>query len=121
LSCTRVALLGLAALLPAVVTCGGDSTGPQVPTALNLVSGDGQAGVVGQAVANPLVVKVADANGSGVPGVTVTWAITSGGGSLGATTGTSDATGLWRRGLSARQPEHKRSPQVWPDCRPFQQ
>jgi len=90
---TRLALLLLAGLLPAVITCGGDSTGPQLPAALNLVSVNGQSGVVGQALANPLVVKVVDAAGAGVPGVSVAWSVTSGGGALSAATTTTNAAG----------------------------
>lgn len=89
---TRLALLLLVGLLPAAITCS-DSTGPQVPVALNLVSGSGQTGVVGQGLPSPLVVKVVDAAGAGVPGVSVAWSVTSGGGSLSAAITTTDAVG----------------------------
>jgi len=102
---TRLALLALAGLLPAVITCGGDSTGPQLPAALNLVSGDGQTGVFGQALPSPLVVKVVDASGAGVQGVPVTWSVASGGGSVSPSSSTTDAQGLasttWTLGLIA--------------------
>ena len=79
---TRLALLALAGLLPAVMTCGGDSTGPSVPAAVSRAGGDGQSAAVGQALSSPLVVKVVDASGSAVQGVAVTWAVASGGGSF---------------------------------------
>jgi alpha-tubulin suppressor-like RCC1 family protein len=89
----RLALLLLVGLIPAAITCGGDSTGPQLPAALNLVSGNGQSGTVGQALPNPLVVKLVDASGAGVPGVTMLWSAMSGGGALSAATMTTDAVG----------------------------
>ncbi len=61
---------------------------------LNLVSGNGQSGTVSQALSSPLVVKVTDANGIPVSGVTVTFAVTAGGGSLNATTVTTNGQGL---------------------------
>jgi hypothetical protein len=53
-----------------------------VPTALMLVSGNGQTGTVGQALPRPLVVKAVDLSGAGVPGVFVTWKVTGGGGGV---------------------------------------
>ncbi len=50
------------------------------PDRMLLVSGDDQRAVVNQEVAASLVVRVEDAFGNPVPGVTVSWAITSGGG-----------------------------------------
>ena len=102
---TRLALIALAGLLPAVMTCGGDSTGPSLPAALSRVGGDGQSAAVGQALSSPLVVKVVDASGSAVQGVAVTWAVASGGGSLSPSSSTTDAQGLasttWTLGLIA--------------------
>jgi hypothetical protein len=60
---------------------------------LLVVSGDSQTAKVGSALAMPLVVAVKDANGNGVAGVTVTFAVTAGGGSLSATMATTGATG----------------------------
>ncbi|MGD1047974.1 MAG: Ig-like domain-containing protein, partial [Candidatus Krumholzibacteriaceae bacterium] len=50
------------------------------PDRMILVSGNNQRAVVDQEVASPLVVVVQDAFGNPVPGVTVSWAITKGGG-----------------------------------------
>ncbi|HEY1333677.1 MAG TPA: Ig-like domain-containing protein, partial [Myxococcaceae bacterium] len=46
---------------------------------LELVSGDAQVGSVGTALAEPLVVRVTDALGNPVGGVTVGWSVTGGG------------------------------------------
>ena len=46
---------------------------------LVLVSGDGQTGSVGAALADPLVVRVVDPLGNPVAGQTVTWSVTGGG------------------------------------------
>jgi hypothetical protein len=52
---------------------------PTVPAEIEMVSGDGQNGVIGQPLADPLVVVVKDENGNGVPGVEVQWAAAGGG------------------------------------------
>jgi trimeric autotransporter adhesin len=46
---------------------------------MSIVSGNSQAGVVGTALAAPLVLKVADSTGAGVPGVYVSFAISPAG------------------------------------------
>ena len=66
----------------------------QTPTTLSLVSGDSQTGTVGTALANPFVVRVTDANGDPVAGVTVTFAVTAGAGTLTAIQVDTDAQGL---------------------------
>ena len=58
---------------------------PGIPMAIALSSGNGQAGAVNTALAAPLVVAVQDSFGNVVPAVTVTWTVTSGGGSVPAT------------------------------------
>ena len=67
----------------------------RVPTTLTKVSGDAQTGASGTALANPFVVEVKD--GATTPktfeGVPVTFAITGGGGTLSATSVSTDATG----------------------------
>lgn len=52
------------------------------PAALTMVSGNGQSGPAGQPLASPFVVRVTDATGAPVSGVSVTFAVTSGGGTL---------------------------------------
>ncbi len=53
-----------------------------VPTVLAAVSGDGQSGFGGGPLADPLVVEVLDQFGDPLPGVAVTFAIVTGGGSI---------------------------------------
>jgi len=54
-----------------------------VPSALTIVSGNGQNATVGELLTQPLIVRVTSADGVGVSGVAVRWAIVSGGGELG--------------------------------------
>jgi hypothetical protein len=42
---------------------------------MSLVSGGGQSAVVGMDLPAPVVLKIADSTGTGVPGVTVTFAV----------------------------------------------
>lgn len=77
----------------------------QTPAAVVKVSGDQQTGTVGQALAQPLVVRVNDANGNGIPSLRVNFAITQGDGTLGAAADTTDVNGqaqtTWTLGQSA--------------------
>ncbi len=61
---------------------------------LVLQSGSGQSGIVGTTLASPLVARVAASDGVGVSGVTVNFAVASGGGSVGSSSAVSDANGL---------------------------
>lgn len=61
---------------------------------LVLASGDGQAGGLGTPLTNPLVVRTTDDFGNTVANVVVTFAISSGSGTLSAPTATSNALGL---------------------------
>ena len=75
-------LTGVACLLAAA--CSDDETGPapRVPASLAVHGGDGQAGVAGRPVADPVLVRVTGADGEGVAGVSVTFQATRGGGSV---------------------------------------
>lgn len=66
---------------------------PGPPASLVAVSGGGQAASLGATLPFPLVVKVTDTYGNALPGVAVTWAVTSGGGSLDATTTATNTEG----------------------------
>lgn len=68
--------------LLAAGACSGDGTSPPVPAALEAVGGGGQVGLVGAALGDPLVVRVRDASGTGVAGVTVSFAVVRGGGNV---------------------------------------
>jgi hypothetical protein len=63
------------------------------PSTIALLSGDGQSGAGGTALAAPLRVKITDNNGNPVENVSVTWTA-NGGGSVSATTTGSDAQGI---------------------------
>lgn len=80
----------IAALLATAAACRRDSqeppTGPPgPPEVIGIVSGNGQLGAVDRPQLESFVVRVTDINGTPVQGVTVTWEVASGGGSLAAT------------------------------------
>lgn len=62
------------------------------PVAIVVVSGDAQRAPSGTALPAPLVVQLTDSNGNPTSGVTVTWTITAGGGTITASSVT-DASG----------------------------
>ena len=57
------------------------------------VSGDDQSGAPGQELGQPLVVRLVDKDGNGVPGRAVSWVIGIGGGSVGSASTTTDDDG----------------------------
>jgi plastocyanin len=76
--------------------CGGyGSTEPAGPPAqLEKSEGDGQNWYFGNALPVAYEVVVRDANGRGVSGVTVTWSVTAGGGSVDPATSVTNADGV---------------------------
>src|SRR5690349_7706128 len=77
--------------------CGGDAGGPVdhgSPVALVPVSGMDQSALVGQALPNPVVVRVVDASAHPVPGQIVNFVVTSGGGHVFAGAAITNASGL---------------------------
>jgi subtilisin family serine protease len=66
---------------------------PATPAVLALDTGDRQTGIVGQPLADSLVVVVRDAFGNPSPGVSVNWSVTAGAGSLSASAVTTGAAG----------------------------
>jgi len=62
-------------------------------TAIAVVSGSNQSGTAGQPLASPFIVQVNNASGSPVSGVSVTFAVTSGGGTLSTTSATTNSSG----------------------------
>lgn len=89
---------------------GGDSpapTGPSTPTppasntptTVSVVAGDGQTGEAGARLPNALSVLVRNASGSPVSGVAVEFSVDSGGGSLAATTATTNGDGIATSGM----------------------
>ncbi len=75
------------------ITGGGGGGGPGPAATISIVSGNNQTGTVGQPLANPFVVKVTDSNNNSVPGVSVTFTVTSGGGRLSNIASTTDSQG----------------------------
>ena len=69
------------------------AVGQAIPDTLTRVSGDGQEGTVGEALAEPFVVSVLDEDGATIAGAVVTFSVTAGGGTLSAATATTDANG----------------------------
>ena len=65
----------------------------RTPTTLVKISGDSQQGTPGTALAQPFVVEVQDGESAAFAGVPVTFAVTAGGGTLSATSTTTDANG----------------------------
>ncbi len=62
--------------------------------ALSKQSGDNQTGAIGAALAQPIVVRVLNADGSPASGVTIAWGTPSGGGSLSSSSPSTNAQGL---------------------------
>ncbi|HEU5262395.1 MAG TPA: Ig-like domain-containing protein [Gemmatimonadales bacterium] len=98
-----------------IVATSGTLTGQATVTVAQLtaqlvkVSGDAQTDTVGQQLPNPLVVQANDANGNPVPGVSVSFQVTQGGGSLSALSGPTIASGRtqarWSIGTTAGAPQ----------------
>ena len=70
------------------------TSSPGPASKMAVFSGDAQQGAPGSTLPNPLSVRVVDAGGNPKPGVAVTFAVTSGGGSLSSTAATTDANGV---------------------------
>src|SRR5437899_1605471 len=67
---------------------------PGPPATMSKFSGDNLTGQVSTALQTPHVVLIADAHGNPVPGVSVTWAAATGGGSVQPVVSTTDHNGL---------------------------
>jgi adhesin/invasin len=63
------------------------------PSRIRIVSGNDQSGQVGTQLAADLVVVVEDDHGNAVPGATVTWQVTGGGGSVAPASSSTSANG----------------------------
>jgi hypothetical protein len=66
----------------ALLSCGGESTGPPVPSDIRLVSGEGQTALVGSALPAPVVVQVVTSGGEALAEVQVRFRVTAGGGTV---------------------------------------
>lgn len=67
---------------------------PRTPASITAVSPTTQQGTAGQPVAQAPAVQVNDQTGQPLAGATVTFAVTSGGGALGVTSATTNASGI---------------------------
>lgn len=88
-----------ALLIGILAACGNDGTGPDpnpAPTSIAVSSGNNQTAPAGSTLPQPLVARVADAANQGLPGITVAWEVTAGGGTLSALTSVTDTGGLAR-------------------------
>ena len=64
-----------------------------VATTFVRISGNAQTGTVGKELDNPFVAEVQDQNGDGLSGITVSFAVTIGGGTVSATSVTTNSNG----------------------------
>ena len=96
---------GMASIIVLVVSgCGSNesTTGPPPPpppsppsvNGLVVAAGDGQVGTVAAGLTEPLTVRVEDTSGQPVSGVSVSWSVVAGGGTLSSVASSSDASGL---------------------------
>lgn len=96
-----------ASISPAVRAEFSATAGLPLGAQLTKVSGDAQNATAGDPLAQPLVVRLALADGRPVVGATITWAIATGGGSVTPPTSVTDADGKaqtsWRLGTGSGQ------------------
>jgi len=93
----------LAALV--IAGCTNDATQPTtLAVSFSVVSGDGQSGVAGQPLPNPIVIKATDSKGRPQKNLQVNFVITSGGGTANPASARTDQNGLaqtsWTLGTS---------------------
>jgi hypothetical protein len=97
-----IGILGVSAL----AACGSE-TGPPVPAAMTIASGDHQSWSGRSRLPFPLVVSVTTASGEPVPNISVDWEVTSGGGRVDPATSVTDGAGhasvIWTVGTSGNQ------------------
>ena len=91
---TNTVKVSVEGISPKVVFNAEASLPPPEPTMLSSVSGDNQTGLISETLMNPFVVEVRDQYDDPMEGVTVTFAVSIGGGSLSDTSVDSDVNGL---------------------------
>lgn len=93
-STRMLASAGMALSLLFTAACDDDDpVEPPVPTELNIVSGDDQTIAMGS-VSAPLSVTVLDQNDNPLQGLTVTWAVVTGNGTLASATSVTNNLGV---------------------------
>ena len=70
-----------------------NAEGIRIPETLDIIAGNDQEGAPGAALENPFVVEVRDQTDKPLPGVQVTFSVSSGGGTLSATSAIADVNG----------------------------
>ena len=80
-------------LAPSVVACKKATTEVNLPDAIAIVQGNAQSVQAGLLLPTPVVVRVVDKNGLGMPSIPVTFVLSDGGGSVTPASATSDARG----------------------------
>jgi hypothetical protein len=96
----RTLTVSVALIVPLVLAeaCGGGEgpAAPQIPSAtyLSIVRGDLQEGAPGEELEQPFVLLAASLRGEPVAGATVTWTVSSGGGTVHSPVTVTDADGL---------------------------
>ena len=76
------------------LACGGGTQPPGPPAELVITGGDAQSWYFNNPLPTPLSVTAQDVSGRAVPGVVITWAVTSGGGRVNPVQSTTDASGV---------------------------
>jgi adhesin/invasin len=92
----RVARRSSVFALTLTLTCGDGATPPSAATSISAHAGDAQAGEAGQALTDSLAVIVRNDANSPVQGVTVSWVVASGGGSVAPATSVTNSSGIAR-------------------------
>ena len=93
---SRAVSVFTAGVVALAAACGGSDstgTGSNSPAAMSIVSGNGQVGLVGTALASPLVVKVTSSSGTALAGIAVQFSVQSGAATVAPGTASTDATG----------------------------
>jgi subtilisin family serine protease len=87
--------VALLATLVVTATCARDTSGPAtpVPATVAPLAGNGQTGTAGAPLSQPLIALVTESDGAPVRGVAVSWRVTAGGGSVSASSVTTDSLG----------------------------
>src|SRR5687767_11450333 len=93
-------------LSSAALGCGGDDLVlPNAPGTVQIVDGNGQEGRSGEVLADPLVARLVNDSGQGIPEQTVRWVPRSGSGTTDPASGTTDSDGFasaeWTLGPAA--------------------
>ncbi len=103
---TKAAVTGTPdAVFSATALAGGSPPPPPPANTIVKLSGDGQSAAIATRLTDSVAVRVQNAQGTGVAGVGITWAVTSGGGSVSPQSGVTNSNGVasaaWTMGPSA--------------------